>query len=173
MSEGNSNRSSVGRVDGDNRIFHQSWWNQLPLILVLILLEGAITAFNVLYEEPRWTLVSVGGAGAAVSWLPVIPLLLLVKVAVRIYDERLVVTPMYIIYVAGRLSWRARSVRLEYDHIQEIEIHHTIIQRILSLGDLVITPIGGADKNQIHFTGLAHPRAVKDVIRDYKNRVAN
>lgn len=173
MNQSNSIQPTVGRVDGDNLIFHQSWWNQFPLLLLMIILEGAITAFNVLYDEPRWTLMSLGGSGATVSWLPVMPLLLLAKVAFRIYNERFVVTPMYIIYVAGRLSWRVRSVRLEYNHIQEIEIHHTILQRVLSLGDLVITPIGGTDKNQIHVTGLAHPRAVKDVIREYKDRAPN
>lgn len=78
-------------------------------------------------------------------------------------NERLVLTPQYLIHVLGRLTWREKSVRLEYHHIQEIETEQTILQRVLGIGDVTLKPIGGVPMRMV---GLSKPREVKNVIRE-------
>lgn len=162
--------SSVGRVDGDNVIFTQSWWNQIPILFIFAALELTAIAVTLKFPESTSLKVPMGAAYVSISYLPPLPLFVFGKAAFRVLNERLVVTPSYMIHVTGRLSWQERSVRLEYPHIQEIETVQTIFQRMFGLGDLIITPIGGAAKNGICMEGLANPRAVKDLIRNVKNR---
>lgn len=156
---------SVGRKDGENVLIHQSWLNQLPLLLLLFLLEALIIYVRIEFSDRSATKLPETHVDTLISLLPIVPLLILIKAAFPIINERLVVTPQYIIHVMGRISWRERTVRLEYNHIQEIEIEQTILQRILGVGDISIVALGGANVAAIHMHGLAHPRGVKDLIR--------
>jgi uncharacterized membrane protein YdbT with pleckstrin-like domain len=101
------------------------------------------------------------------SSLTMLPLLIALKAAFHIYNERLVLTPDYMIHVTGRLSWRERSSRLPYEHIQEIETAQSVLQKICGLGDLLVTPLGGTSSTSIQIQGIRSPRAVKDRIRSY------
>jgi hypothetical protein len=160
--------TSVGVIDGANVIIRQSWLNQLGLIVIAIILEVAITVFTALFSE---TLISIDSLSITVGALPCIPLFLLLVAAVRVYNERLVVTPEYLIHVTGRISWKEHSVRLEYPHIQEIETVQSILQRLLGLGDVAVIPVGGGSKT-IVMRGLRHPREVKNLIRGFKPAAA-
>ncbi len=161
----------VGRPDGENVLIHQSWLNQLPLLLLLLLLEALIIYVRIEFSDRSATKLPETSVDTLISMLPIVPLLILIKAAYPIINERLVVTPQYIIHVMGRISWRERSVRLEYGHIQEIEIEQTILQRMLGLGDISIVALGGANVAAIHMHGLANPRGVKDLIRARRSEV--
>jgi hypothetical protein len=156
-------KSVVGRVDGDNLIVRESWLNQFPLVIVFLALE--ILASYLLIEFPEASTVDVElfGRVVKVSWVSFVPLLILGKAAFHVLNERLVLTPEYLIQVNGRLTWREKSARLEYHHIQEIETEQTILQRVLGLGDITLKPIGGAPMRMV---GLYNPREVKNVIRE-------
>lgn len=155
-------------------IFTQSWWNQLPIICAFAALEVITIALTLRFPESTSLKLPVGAGDVSISYLPPLPLFVFGKAAFRVLNERLVVTPSYLIHVTGRLSWQERSVRLEYPHIQEIETVQTVMQRIFGLGDIIITPIGGGTaKNAICIQGLANPRAVKDVIRNVKSQLAD
>lgn len=156
---------SVGRIDGNNIIFTQSWLNQLGLLFATLLLSAGVVYLGMEFPEYSFAPVTIGEQTWGVPVLGLIPLVLLLKATFRIYNERFVLTPEYLIDVTGRLSWRERSVRLEYGRIQEIEISQTILQRILGLGDVVLVPIAGVFTSSMSMNGLRNPRIVKDIIR--------
>lgn len=165
-------QSTVGVVDGENIIVRQSWLNQFPLVLVALALEVIIVYISLEFPDVAAFSFKIGSATISASYLPLLPLLVIARAALYIYNERLVITPNYLIHVTGRISWSERSSRLEYSHIQEIETVETIAQRILGLGDLNILPIGAGNRQEILMKGLRHPRAVKDVIRSLKDTEA-
>ncbi len=156
-------KSQVGRIDGENLVLRQSWLNQFPLLAVFVALE--VLASYLLIEFPDASSVEVNlfERVVRVSWVSIVPLLILGKAAFHVLNERLVLTPEYLIQVNGRLTWREKSTRLEYHHIQEIETEQTILQRVLGIGDVTLKPIGGAPMRMV---GLYNPREVKNVIRE-------
>ena len=168
METSQSRNTTVGVIDGDNVIVRQSWLNQWPLMLLAVGLEAIIVYLSLRFPELATFSTHLGSLRLSGSYLPIIPVFVLVKAAFNIYNERLVITPNYLIHVTGRLWWRERSSRLEYDHIQEIETIESIIQRILSLGDLNILPIGAGNRQAILMKGLHKPRSVKDLIRSMR-----
>jgi uncharacterized membrane protein YdbT with pleckstrin-like domain len=161
---------SIGVVDGDNIIVRQSWLNQYILVGVTLLLEVAIIYLNIQLALEGDFDISIGSLSIQTIYLPIIPLLVLARAAFKIYNERLVITPEYLIHVTGRLWWSARTSRLDYNQVQEIETIQSIPQRILGVADIHITPIGRDLKGSIMMPGLRKPRAVKDVIRHLRSK---
>jgi len=166
----NTGAPTIGFVDGDNIIIRQSWLNQYLLVGITVLLEVGIVYLNVELAEIGDYDVSLGPVSIPTLYLPIIPLLVLARAAFNIYNERLVITPAYLIHVTGRLWWSARTSRLDYDHVQEIETIQSIPQRILGVADLHITPIGRDLKGSMTIRGLSRPRAVKDLIRSLRSQ---
>lgn len=159
----------IGFLDGENIIVRQSWINQWLLVGISVLLEGWIVYLNLHLAESGNFELELGSFFVPTTYLPIIPLIVLATAAWKIYNERLVITPHYLIHVTGRLWWSARTTRLDYIQVQEIETIQTIPQRILGVADLHITPIGRDLKGSIRIRGLRNPRAVKDVIRNLRN----
>jgi uncharacterized membrane protein YdbT with pleckstrin-like domain len=156
-------RNLVGRVDGDNLILRESWLNQFPLLIVFVVLEILASYVLIQFPEASTVDIEIFERVVKVSWVSFVPLLILGKAAFHVLNERLVLTPEYLIQVNGRLTWREKSTRLEYHHIQEIETEQTIFQRMLGIGDVTLKPIGGAPMRMV---GLYNPREVKNVIRE-------
>lgn len=173
MESNHAPHTTVGVVDGNNVIVRQSWLNQWPLILLTAALEAAIVYVSIVFPELSAFSLNLGAFSLSESHLPIIPVFVLLIAAFKIYNERLVITPNYLIHVTGRISWRERSSRLEYDHIQEIETIWSIMQRLLGLGDLNILPIGAGNRQAILMRGLRHPRAVKDLIRSVRDSASS
>ena len=161
---------TIGVVDGNNIIVRQSWLNQYMLVGVTLIFEAAIIYLNVEFAREGDFDISLGSLSIPTIYLPIIPLLVLARAAFTIYNERLVITPEYLIHVTGRLSWSARTSRLDYNQVQEIETIQSIPQRILGVADIHITPIGRDLKGSIMMPGLRNPRAVKDVIRNLRSQ---
>lgn len=161
-------RSTIGVVDGENVIVRQSWLNQSPLVALALALEVCIVYLTIDVPEIAAFTLDLGAVRLSAAYLPIIPAFLIGKAAINIYNERLVITPDYLIHVTGRISWRERSSRLEYSHIQEIETIESISQRIFGIGDLNILPIGAGNRQAICMRGLRKPRAVKDLIRSLR-----
>jgi hypothetical protein len=155
----------IGFKDGDNYVIRQSWLNQSIGIGVVLVLLGMTTYVTLAFPGYTTVPLELGSSIFAFPFLNIIPLCVLGRLAFLVYNERLVLTPEYLIHVTGRLAWRARSSRLEYDRIQEIEISQTILQRILGVGDVKVLPLAGLAENALAMNGLLHPRAVKDLIR--------
>lgn len=166
----NTNAAAIGFIDGENIIVRQSWINQWLLVCVTLLLEVAIVFLNLTLAESGSFELGIGSFSIPTTYLPIIPLLVLATAAWKIYNERLVITPHYLIHVTGRLWWSARTTRLDYNQVQEIETIQTIPQRILGVADLHITPIGRDVKGSIMIRGLRNPRGVKDLIRNLRSQ---
>lgn len=157
--------AKVGVRDGDNIIIRQSWLNQLGM-MILGLAALALTSYLSVVFPDYTTIVTESGLSLPV--LNFIPLAIGLRSAFCIYNERFVITPEYLIDVEGRLAWRERSTRIEYHRVQEIKIEETIIQRILGLGDVTVVPLAGSEGVPICLRGVAHPRLVKDLLRQQK-----
>lgn len=168
MESNETPRSTVGVVDGENILVRQSWFNQYILLSIVIALEIAVVYWTIAFPGSATFSLNLGALSVSPSYLPAIPLLVLARAAFNVYNQRLVITPAYLIHVSGRLWWTERSSRLEYSHIQEIETIQSIPQRILGLADLNILPMGGGNRQAIRMKGLRDSRAVKDVIREIR-----
>jgi len=160
---------SVGRMDGENLLVHQSWKNQVPAYALFIALESLVIYATLVVGESKIITVPGLSYSFSLSTLKLFPILVLVRVAFCVLNERLVITPTYMIHVIGRLWWRERTVRLEYGQVQEVEISQSILQKLLGVGDLALKPIGGNDRASIYMRGVRNPRLLKDVIRDLKS----
>jgi len=160
---------AVGRLDGDNLLIHQSWKNQLPAYTLFLILEVLVVYASITVGDSSSVSVPGFSVPLSISTLKVFPLLVLLKAAFSVLNERLVVTPTYMIHVIGRLWWRERTVRLEYGQVQEVEISQSLLQKVLGIGDLIFKPMGGNDRNSIYMKGVPQPRVVKDVIRNMKS----
>lgn len=150
---------------GQNLLYSQSWLNQIPLVVSSLLCLSLISYLSVYFPQVAYVPKSLTGWGYDLPILFLIPLILFLKLIYVVLNERFVLTPEYMIHVVGRISWKERTVRLEYGRIQEIEILQTILQRIFGLGDIVIVPIAGTSQTNIHMHGVSNPRQVKDAIR--------
>ena len=166
----NTNARAIGFIDGDNIIVRQSWTNQWLLVSFTVFLEVAIVFLNLRLAESGTFELGMGSLSIPTTYLPIVPLIVLATAAWKIYNERLVITPHYLIHVTGRLWWSVRTTRLDYNQVQEIETIQTIPQRILRVADLHITPIGRDLKGSIMIRGLRNPRGVKDLIRNLRSR---
>ena len=168
MESNETPRTTVGVVDGENILVRQSWFNQYIPLCIVIALEVAVVYWTIAFPGSATFSLNLGALSVSLSYLPAIPLLVLARAAFNVYNERLVITPAYLIHVSGRLWWTERSSRLEYSHIQEIETIQSIPQRILGVADLNILPMGGGNRQAIRIKGLRDFRAVKDVIREIR-----
>jgi hypothetical protein len=148
--------------DGDNVIVYQSWFNQWPFLLLGIMaIAGALWAASV-YPDRAHLRIS---ESFELPLIPMIPLALLGKWAWSTMNVKLVLTPEYLILLDGVLSWRQRTVRLEYQKIQEIEVQQTIPQRILGIGDVSLIPVATSKHGQVTMPGVPSPRVLKDILR--------
>lgn len=160
----------VGRVDGENLVFTQSWFNQIPLLIAIALVTAIVIYITVSLPYYAFLPIKFQQAIIQIPVLLLLPIILLLKVFYIIHNERFVLTPEYMIHITGRLNWKERTVRLEYTRIQEIEIDQTLLQKLFNLGDVVILPVAGSSTTNIHMHGTSSPREVKDAIREFETR---
>jgi uncharacterized membrane protein YdbT with pleckstrin-like domain len=165
MEESEIDIAKVGVRDGQNVIIRQSWFNQLGAILLTLITLALTSYLTIIFPEYTTLPLEIGWS---LPLLNFIPLAILLRSVFHIHNERFVVTPEYLIDVEGRLAWRERSTRVEYQRIQEIKIEETIVQRIFGLGDVTVVPLAGSDGEPICLRGVTHPRLVKDLIRQRK-----
>lgn len=172
MSEEAQSRATVGFKDGDNYVLRQSWLNQFSGIVLVLVLIWLTTYLTLLFPEFTTVPLEVGSSTFEFPFLKIIPLCMLGRSAFLVHNSRLVLTPDYLLHVTGRLAWRERTSRIDYNRIQEIEIVQTILQRILGVGDVRVLPLAGLSENTLCVSGLRSPREVKDLIRQMSKQPA-
>lgn len=153
------------RVEGDNVIVRESHLNRLPLFIVLgVAVILGVSTLSFLSQAALDSVLRQGRFVIALCFgLPV--LMMYSFIVYRIYNQKLVITPEYLINVVGTLTWRERSIRLDYSRIAEIEIDVTLFQRAFHLGDVRITPIATESDDLFVVRGVRHPRILKDILR--------
>jgi hypothetical protein len=101
----------------------------------------------------------------AIPFFGLFPFALLGVIFHKVYDEKYVLTPDYILEVQGLCALKFHSARLRYIHIKDVELDQKLHQRFFDIGDLILaTSITSGDSN-IHMRGIANPRAVKEIIQ--------
>jgi len=154
MSETTNSAHAVGFRDGDNCVIRQPWINQSLGPLAFLIVTWIAVCLTIQFPEYTTFDLQVGSWAFAFPSLNCAPVALLGYLAFLARKERFVLTPEYFIHVTGRLEWRERSSRIEYDRIQEIEISQTIFQRMLGVGDVKILPLAGSAESSRCMSGV-------------------
>jgi hypothetical protein len=158
--------SGVYTIDGDNIVVTQSLVNQLPRLSLVGITTLALLYLTFYYPHLTNFPIPLSGWELQFPVLVFIPFVLVTVPLHNVFDARLILTPDYLLQVRGLASWRERSVRLEYSRIQEIEIEQTLLQRVLGVGDIKVTPIVvGMDESVLHIHGIPKPHMLKDLLR--------
>ena len=150
-------------MQNDNLVFRTSFLN-FPALLFTTALTTTIAIYSVI--NWNWSLQWVE---LYKYWIPV-PLFGLPAIAFfvvlifKTFNEKLILTPNYVLIIEGILSWKQDSVRMEYPSIKEVLIEETIPQRILGLGNIRCLTVVSAENNNSTMIGVRNPRAVKDLI---------
>lgn len=82
----------------------------------------------------------------------------------RIYNVRFVVDGDGIEARVGILSLHQRITRLRYEDIRSIEIEHSLLERILDIGDVEVSTASTGDV-EIVLQGVAAPEEVQDMLQ--------
>ena len=157
----------VYEVQGTNIVVTPALRSHIGILLLLLIVTPIVGYWSANYPEVSIQHIEFGESfSVPIPILAVIPLILLGMLLHATYNTRLVVCPEYLLFVSGIISWREKSIRLDYNRIQEIEIDESIPQKILAIGDIIITPIATGIESQIKIPGVSRPRIVKDLIRE-------
>ncbi len=135
-------------------------WPALSIGLLLAPVAGSIVTM-VLVTNGRMTAGAIAlGIGAAVAWLPLLVwwLIATVGVSLEITNKRTVAH-------RGLLS-RSTSEVL-HDHVRNIQIDQTLLDRIMGVGDIGISS-SGQDGIEIAVRQVPRPDRVKEVIDLYR-----
>ena len=149
-------------------VLTQNFLNQLPMLVALAFSFPAAIWLSIAYP---WSVehleIPLFNFAFPLPLFAIIPLLLLGALFHALYNVRLILCPEYLIYVEGALNWKEKSIRVEYEHIREIEIDQTIYQRIVNVGDILVTVVATSIESSLIVPGVHDPRAVKDLIREF------
>lgn len=144
--------------------FHESIRNKLFLVSLFV-----VTSILACYGTVTWAWsVQMVPLGKYIT-LPIplfglAPLVLFTILLHRRYDRKLILTKEYLLFVEGVVSFKEHSLRVQYRNIREIGIDQTIVQRILGVGDLLVSPLATQLESAIRMPGISNPRAAKDEI---------
>lgn len=156
----------IFKVDGDNIVIQTSMLNEALEIMALLVITPFFVYLTYLYPETTtYRIYFSESASVACPLLVIFPLAVLAAIIHKKFNARLVVCKDYVLFITGLLSWREKTLRLEHHRIQEIEIDQTIIQRILGIGDVIITPAVTSFDAFMRVPGVRSPRIVKDLLR--------
>lgn len=148
------------------------WANQLPLIIAIVFLSYAAYKISVAFPITVQELLRFSIFGTDISLkLPFFAIFPVVGVFVlihRLFNERLVLHPEYLLFREGLLSWRELSSRIEYEHVREINIGQNIFQKLFNIGELRVSTVATQIAAEVTMTGVRRPRRVKDEV--YRRR---
>jgi uncharacterized membrane protein YdbT with pleckstrin-like domain len=95
--------------------------------------------------------------------------LILLWVIIQRYGNRYYVEKSKIESRAGIISKELRSIRLE--NLRDVHLKQSVMQRLFSVGDLAFSS-SGQSTQEVIFSGICAPQALKDLIEDYLHQRA-
>jgi len=104
-----------------------------------------------------------------------LPALVLGSAIFRIYDVRFILDGKGIETRTGILNLNQRVTRVRYEDVRGVEVHQTIIERALGIGQVEIGTAATGTK-EIYFQGVAVPEEVQEMVqieRDIRQRKKN
>jgi len=90
--------------------------------------------------------------------------LILLWVAVQRYGSRYTIEKNKIECRSGIISKDLRSIRLE--NLRDVRLKQSIMQRLFLVGDLAFSS-SGQSIEEVTFSGISKPQALKDGVEDY------
>lgn len=150
--------------DQSNIIVRQASLNQLPLIIAFVA-SIFLTFWAPLHYPVTLQEIDLGIITFSLPLFGLFPLVIAAALVRSLGNYRLILTPEYIYYAEGIFNWKEKTIRIEYNHIREIEIDQTMFQRIFGMGDLVITVVATSIESSTNMPGIWRPRKIKDLIR--------
>ena len=100
----------------------------------------------------------------------IIPLVLGAKLLHDMKDSKLLLYKDYVLYAKGLMSWQEHTVRIRYNHLREIEIDQTILQKLFGIGDIVLISMSSQSEDEVYMRGIPNPRHIKDLIEKRRNK---
>ena len=91
-------------------------------------------------------------------------LVILLWVVVQRFGNRFYIEKSKIESRAGILSKELRSIRLE--NLRDVHMKQSVMQRLFAVGDIAFSS-SGQSTQEVVFTGIENPQALKDSIDDY------
>lgn len=139
----------------------------MALVLLLCqIMSGRIVEMNIEYDSrPAWRNYWFPILVGVIS-LPVfgLGLLILLWVVVQRFGNRFYIEKSKIESRAGILSKELRSIRLE--NLRDVHMKQSVMQRLFAVGDIAFSS-SGQSTQEVVFTGIENPQALKDSIDDY------
>ena len=151
-----------------NQVFNHSMMNQAPMVFFSLGTTLVTLYLTLVFPwATQWIAVSASSSFAIpVPLFVIIPLVLLGKLIHDLKNTKFVLCPDYVLFIDGIIGWKEVSLRMGYEHIHEIEIEQTILQRILGTGDLTLLSIASSGNQKLRMDGLRSPRQVKNLIQE-------
>jgi len=101
--------------------------------------------------------------------LSLIPLYLLGKVLIRVYDAKYIIDEGGVEAQIGLVSFNLRQPRLRWEDIRGSEPQQTIWERVLNIGTVMVGSAMTQDV-EIVMSGVANPRAIQLLIQGERER---
>ncbi len=158
-------------------IIHKVWRSEVSSIAIFLILSvGCIILSN------KFTFLTLHGhifnlngykvyLALPILWL--IPVSYLFSCIFKIYNVIYRVDNRGIESCSGRLSMKQTVNRVRYEDIRGIDIHQTIIERMLDVGAIEIGTAASAE-NEVFLQGIDAPYEIKDMLeRERDARLRN
>lgn len=101
-------------------------------------------------------------------WLGIVPLLFLLEIFRRRYDDLYVFGEHRITHQNGRLSLTLHRPNIKYLDIRVIDVSQSIVGRIFNYGTVALGT-AAADDYEVILRGIYDPRAVVDIIETFRD----
>ena len=149
-------------------VIRHSFFNQIPLLTVTATLWIAAIALSVYYPLLIQEILHLHVGDAIIplqlSLFAIFPLLSLGTLLHRLFNERIILHPGYILFRKGLLSWQETSSRIEYENVREVNIGQNLIQKILGVGNIKVSTVATQIAAEVTMNGIRNPRKLKDEI---------
>ncbi len=142
------------------------WVHLIIFVFLMVFMVVGSLRFPWLVQQVNLNLPPGYDITFNVSLLALFPLISIAFIAHRLFDERYILTPEYILEISGRCSLKFHSARLRYIHVKDVEIDKKLYQRFLNVGDLIVaTSITSGDSN-IRMKGIVNPWEIKKIVQE-------
>lgn len=168
---------------GARVVFHRSWRNEIPAIMLLVL-SVLFSVYLVLdfpeifLQDSNFNFLAFGNY----SWLPsmlgafLVPLVVLGFLIHRLFDDRFIITEDSIVAVNGLLSLKLCSSRVHFAHVRGVEVEQGIFQRLVNTGNLMVGSAAHLGQ-EVVMKGVGNPTYYREIIaaqvREYVGAVSN
>lgn len=165
--------SDSAETESIRYFFYPTWRSQLMNLLgffvlcgLCILLSKAVPALVI-----PGKLFTINGVTLFLYFplLSLIPLYLLGKILIRVYDAKYIIDEGGVEAQIGLVSFNLRQPRLRWEDIRGSEPQQTLGERVLNIGTVMVGSAMTQDV-EIVMTGVASPRAIQLLIQGERER---